>query len=182
MTAGLAATRYRPGGTPLIRNCPFSSLVVELTPGGAPSSETMAPCTAPPSALSTRPEIPPVGVRVSFTSSFFSPGSICEPDRRLPAGGATNPTWSTSMMNWPGGSPPMLNLPSASVTRSEEHTSELQSPMYLVCRLLLEKKQQKKDHLTWHTLRPGRFIGQSARRPRRSAACGLHSRRRDCHG
>src|SRR5437762_8153236 len=28
-----------------------------------------------------------------------------------------------------------------SVTRSEEHTSELQSPMYLVCRLLLEKKK-----------------------------------------
>src|ERR1017187_10747530 len=27
--------------------------------------------------------------------------------------------------------------------RSEEHTSELQSPMYLVCRLLLEKKKHK---------------------------------------
>src|SRR5437879_9241149 len=27
--------------------------------------------------------------------------------------------------------------------RSEEHTSELQSPMYLVCRLLLEKKKNK---------------------------------------
>src|SRR5436189_2347984 len=27
--------------------------------------------------------------------------------------------------------------------RSEEHTSELQSPMYLVCRLLLEKKNEK---------------------------------------
>src|SRR5437764_11846198 len=27
------------------------------------------------------------------------------------------------------------------VGRSEEHTSELQSPMYLVCRLLLEKKK-----------------------------------------
>src|SRR5437879_10227996 len=26
-------------------------------------------------------------------------------------------------------------------SRSEEHTSELQSPMYLVCRLLLEKKK-----------------------------------------
>src|SRR5437762_10740817 len=26
--------------------------------------------------------------------------------------------------------------------RSEEHTSELQSPMYLVCRLLLEKKMR----------------------------------------
>ena len=29
------------------------------------------------------------------------------------------------------------------VKRSEEHTSELQSPMYLVCRLLLEKKKKK---------------------------------------
>ena len=30
----------------------------------------------------------------------------------------------------------------AGAGRSEEHTSELQSPMYLVCRLLLEKKKQ----------------------------------------
>src|SRR5437764_10786580 len=30
--------------------------------------------------------------------------------------------------------------PLARPERSEEHTSELQSPMYLVCRLLLEKK------------------------------------------
>src|SRR5437764_5750059 len=30
--------------------------------------------------------------------------------------------------------------------RSEEHTSELQSPMYLVCRLLLEKKNIKFQH------------------------------------
>src|ERR1017187_10992739 len=29
-----------------------------------------------------------------------------------------------------------------SCCRSEEHTSELQSPMYLVCRLLLEKKNK----------------------------------------
>src|SRR5438876_2305859 len=28
--------------------------------------------------------------------------------------------------------------------RSEEHTSELQSPVHLVCRLLLEKKKQTK--------------------------------------
>src|SRR5437879_1607827 len=33
-----------------------------------------------------------------------------------------------------------LHLP-AGFGRSEEHTSELQSPMYLVCRLLLEKKK-----------------------------------------
>src|SRR5690348_17899779 len=29
--------------------------------------------------------------------------------------------------------------------RSEEHTSELQSPVHLVCRLLLEKKKQQKN-------------------------------------
>src|SRR3712207_8876707 len=35
---------------------------------------------------------------------------------------------------------PMGDLPP--VTRSEEHTSELQSRQYLVCRLLLEKKNR----------------------------------------
>src|SRR5437764_9691846 len=33
------------------------------------------------------------------------------------------------------------------VGRSEEHTSELQSPMYLVCRLLLEKKKKNTNTL-----------------------------------
>src|SRR2546425_13373257 len=32
-------------------------------------------------------------------------------------------------------------------TRSEEHTSELQSLAYLVCRLLLEKKKRHKTHI-----------------------------------
>src|SRR5437762_10543119 len=40
-------------------------------------------------------------------------------------------------------------------SRSEEHTSELQSPMYLVCRLLLEKKKVVKNKTT-HAL--GFFI------------------------
>src|SRR5258708_16692137 len=34
--------------------------------------------------------------------------------------------------------------------RSEEHTSELQSPDHLVCRLLLEKKK-KRTHLIFHS-------------------------------
>src|SRR2546422_9692422 len=38
---------------------------------------------------------------------------------------------------------PQLGPPSA-VSRSEEHTSELQSRLHLVCRLLLEKKKKKK--------------------------------------
>src|SRR5207248_7715822 len=32
--------------------------------------------------------------------------------------------------------------------RSEEHTSELQSPYDLVCRLLLEKKKKQQTHVT----------------------------------
>src|SRR5258708_21848955 len=32
-------------------------------------------------------------------------------------------------------------------SRSEEHTSELQSPDHLVCRLLLEKKKNKSNHI-----------------------------------
>src|ERR1017187_8326215 len=45
------------------------------------------------------------------------------------------------------------------ILRSEEHTSELQSPMYLVCRLLLEKKN-KKD-LVYARYRPVRDVGES---------------------
>src|SRR5437762_10717219 len=50
---------------------------------------------------------------------------------------------------WTGGSDVLVataigdhDVPVAFDLRSEEHTSELQSPMYLVCRLLLEKKKK----------------------------------------
>src|SRR2546422_4101394 len=40
----------------------------------------------------------------------------------------------------------------AQATRSEEHTSELQSRLHLVCRLLLEKKKKKTTHIkTYYT-------------------------------
>src|SRR3712207_8369344 len=39
--------------------------------------------------------------------------------------------------------PSRIRAPSSSSPRSEEHTSELQSRQYLVCRLLLEKKKHK---------------------------------------
>src|SRR5437879_8824444 len=46
-------------------------------------------------------------------------------------------------------SPPLAKYRSAQKgnigQRSEEHTSELQSPMYLVCRLLLEKKNKSRN-------------------------------------
>src|SRR5256884_6805497 len=37
------------------------------------------------------------------------------------------------------------------IKRSEEHTSELQSRLHLVCRLLLEKKKKKQHKLRHHT-------------------------------
>src|SRR5256885_8625641 len=37
--------------------------------------------------------------------------------------------------------------------RSEEHTSELQSPCNLVCRLLLEKKKKNKNIIIMYTTR-----------------------------
>src|SRR5690348_18174754 len=39
-----------------------------------------------------------------------------------------------------------------SQARSEEHTSELQSPVHLVCRLRLEKKKHNIPHITSHHL------------------------------
>src|SRR3712207_7478774 len=55
------------------------------------------------------------------------PGNLARPPRR-------DPTHHRSPGERPGGS--------GGQGRSEEHTSELQSRQYLVCRLLLEKKKK----------------------------------------
>src|SRR2546425_9086105 len=47
--------------------------------------------------------------------------------------------------------PPIHDITTDTENRSEEHTSELQSLAYLVCRLLLEKK--KKRYITTDTTR-----------------------------
>src|SRR2546422_7124691 len=44
----------------------------------------------------------------------------------------------------PGGGAEIFNPRVRKVIRSEEHTSELQSRLHLVCRLLLEKKKKQK--------------------------------------
>src|SRR5437762_11153186 len=61
-------------------------------------------------------------------------------DRREAVAGASN--FGSDL----GGSPFVVG---GKWARSEEHTSELQSPMYLVCRLLIEKK---KNSIYIHTL------------------------------
>src|SRR3712207_6987414 len=54
---------------------------------------------------------------------------------------------------FPGGSDQRHLEPAIAVGRSEEHTSELQSRQYLVCRLLLEKKITPKTRMPAHTHR-----------------------------
>src|SRR3712207_7174597 len=68
---------------------------------------------------------PPRSTLFPYTTLFRSPPPRCA-GRSSPR--PTTP-WTSSPA--PGGTRP---------TRSEEHTSELQSRQYLVCRLLLEKK------------------------------------------
>src|SRR2546422_3529372 len=62
---------------------------------------------------------------------------------------------------WWGRTSPRSTSTSRSATtsragRSEEHTSELQSRLHLVCRLLLEKKKKDTEHFLLLTLFGGR--------------------------
>src|SRR3712207_7017468 len=82
---------------------------------------------------------PPRSTLFPYTTLFRSPASIATP--------RAGPAWSTRPAK--RAISPGLSLPSAppvrsstSRERSEEHTSELQSRQYLVCRLLLEKKKK----------------------------------------
>src|SRR3712207_8494450 len=76
---------------------------------------------------------PPRSTLFPYTTLFRSVG------RRRP--GCRSEASSTSLSNRPWRrAPPCAHRRSA---RSEEHTSELQSRQYLVCRLLLEKKKNK---------------------------------------
>src|SRR3712207_8388699 len=50
--------------------------------------------------------------------------------------------WQTALNNWEAAGPTGWLF-----GRSEEHTSELQSRQYLVCRLLLEKKKNITDYV-----------------------------------
>src|SRR5688500_19235559 len=84
---------------------------------------------------------PPTAPLFPYTTLFRSH----RPPRRAP--GAPNPARTSAGVAPQPRAPPAEHLPRRAATlgrrRSEEHTSELQSPCNLVCRLLLEKKKQK---------------------------------------
>src|SRR3712207_9452380 len=75
---------------------------------------------------------PPRSTLFPYTTLFRS-GSISD---RNSANGA----WTTKDSAVKTGEPPYSTI---GAWRSEEHTSELQSRQYLVCRLLLEKKKKQ---------------------------------------
>src|SRR5438309_5065372 len=66
---------------------------------------------------------------------------------------SSSPADRTTSKRWPAAYSPF-----GPSSRSEEHTSELQSQFHLVCRLLLEKKKKqlpaRSSHLTTHSTCP----------------------------
>src|SRR2546426_5815928 len=82
---------------------------------------------------------PPRSTLFPYTTLFRSLPNTIAATRESRLGGVTS-TAPRSMDN--GLTSPVC--PTAVTPRSEEHTSELQSPCNLVCRLLLEKKKKKR--------------------------------------
>src|SRR2546422_5184244 len=73
--------------------------------------------------------------------------SACEPasngrPAELPSGKSLNRKRGTPQCSTMSFAQPMITV---GIPRSEEHTSELQSRLHLVCRLLLEKKKNNKN-------------------------------------
>src|SRR3712207_7867632 len=92
---------------------------------------------------------PPRSTLFPYTTLFRST-HLRRRQLRVPGSSGHPPIWQSRVHHPPQASagkriPPVLRRPRANVgtpLRSEEHTSELQSRQYLVCRLLLEKKKK----------------------------------------
>src|SRR3712207_8869295 len=87
---------------------------------------------------------PPRSTLFPYTTLFRSGGlrSCVAPDFNRWASFADTPTLPSHLLN------AIIGRMKPAQVRSEEHTSELQSRQYLVCRLLLEKK---KKNISYHT-------------------------------
>src|SRR2546422_2194169 len=83
---------------------------------------------------------PPRSTLFPYTTLFRSHHPVRAPPARR---GPCPRAWPRTSPRRPCGSARPFPLPSPSPPRSEEHTSELQSRLHLVCRLLLEKKTVK---------------------------------------
>src|SRR2546425_7042513 len=88
---------------------------------------------------------PPRSTLFPYTTLFRSRGlrAARKPDARARADGETAPGSRSAAA--------VSGTCRAVAARSEEHTSELQSLAYLVCRLLLEKKKNRHEIITQRT-------------------------------
>src|SRR5205823_12953072 len=99
----------------------------------------------PSSILTSTPPLPPRSTLFPYTTLFRSK-IRCSTSRTIPPDTwwrfRSSPEASPGSGRWCKFDGDKTRSRSA---RSEEHTSELQSLAYLVCRLLLEKKKQKDE-------------------------------------
>src|SRR2546422_8548325 len=88
---------------------------------------------------------PPRSTLFPYTTLFRSPG-VFPAQRDAERRGRLGPSGELRLQRYQLGDAVRLGDPSRRLhhLRSEEHTSELQSRLHLVCRLLLEKKKKTK--------------------------------------
>src|SRR3712207_7387857 len=77
---------------------------------------------------------------------IFDPASADQHEGRRRRRGGPQPARQAVRVG--GGGAGLVRLLGTDALRSEEHTSELQSRQYLVCRLLLEKKKKNERQTT----------------------------------
>src|SRR5436309_6481257 len=96
---------------------------------------------------------PPRSTLFPYTTLFRSADGSSQPARKHEIGFYFQGKWRT-----------LLFRPELTDSRSEEHTSELQSRENLVCRLLLEKKKKKKKKRKYENNNITNFIYKHVRR------------------
>src|SRR5438876_3879192 len=94
---------------------------------------------------------PPRPTLFPYTTLFRSPWPPSFIIARFAAtAGKRRPAFARQLDLWPRRCSRLASIPVSAeqqlAPRSEEHTSELQSPVHLVCRLLLEKKNTHTEH------------------------------------
>src|SRR5690625_5732438 len=87
------------------------------------------------------PDAPPPDIYTLSLHDALPICHFCPKKARLRAGAAWHRVLHKARQRYQRALPPSAGRKSSLISRSEEHTSELQSRGHLVCRLLLEKKK-----------------------------------------
>src|SRR2546425_4028126 len=95
---------------------------------------------------------PPRSTLFPYTTLFRSRGGALPLARHLPLGAPLRAARHGQRRGRGDHGGPAHAPPGDRAARSEEHTSELQSLAYLVCRLLLEKKKKGVLHRAMHKI------------------------------